>query len=101
MNPNLRVDIAMSLMRALWGEVTPNVRAVLARISGDEAFSVEFYVDGDVDDQFTEAASFIETEVIADFPARFNISHSVVRLDAPSKISLEDGVLVFLRKELN
>lgn len=99
MNPNLRVDIAMSLMRALWGEVTPNVRAVLARIRGEESFSIEFYVDGAVDDQFAEAASCIETEVMADFPARFDISHSVIRLDAPNKISLEDGILVFLRKE--
>lgn len=99
MSPNLRVDIAMSIMRALWGEVTPNVRAVLARIVGEDAFSIEFYVDGMVDDQFAEAASCVETEVMADFPARFEISHAVVRLDPPNKIPLEDGILVYHRKE--
>ena len=99
MNAELRVNVAMSLMRALWGEVTPNVRAVLARIAEGEAFSIEFYVDGQASEELMEAASCVETEVVADFPNTFDISYRVIRLDAPIKVPVGDGILVYLRKE--
>lgn len=99
MTPEFRVRIAMSVMRALLGEITSNVRTVLVRVSSDDEFLIEFYMDGDVSKEFIEAASCIETEVIADFPDEFDISHKVVRLDAPAKIPVGDGILIFLRKE--
>ena len=96
---NLRTEITMSLVRALWGEISPEVRAVLARIDGPSGFSVEFYVDAEVTAQFVDDASCIETEIVADFPAAFTISHRVIRLDAPGEIPVGDAVLVYLRKE--
>lgn len=89
----------MSLSRALWGEITPNVRAVLARIDGQKVFSIEFYLDGDTTSQFFEAASCIEGEAMGDFPENFDISHKIIRLDDPAKIPVKDGILVYLRKE--
>lgn len=99
MNHELRVRITMSLMRALWGEITPDVRAVLVRAIGEEAFSIEFYIDGDIAEDFAEAASCIEGEVMGDFPSKFDISHHVIRLDYPNEIPIEDGILIYLRKE--
>ncbi len=89
----------MSLVRALWGEVTPDVRAVLARLGEDDAISIEFYLEGEPAAEFAERASCIETEFMADFPEEFSISHEVKRLDSPNKIPIRDGVLIYLRKE--
>ncbi|MEZ5485069.1 MAG: hypothetical protein R3F01_07925 [Lysobacteraceae bacterium] len=91
----------MSLMRALLGEVTPYLRAVLARDVLPDGFQIEFYVDGPSEEAFREAASCIDTEVLADFPPEIQISHRVIRLDAPINIPVGDGLLVFLRKESN
>ena len=94
-----RIRIAMSLMRALWGEVTPYLRAVLARDAEPGGFQIEFYVDGSIEDDFFESASSIEGEVMGDFSPNTWISHRVIRLDAPISIPVGDGLLVFLRKE--
>lgn len=99
METSLRVKVAMSLMRALWGEITPAVRAVLARSRGEKAFLIEFYIDGDVPTQFAEAASCVEGEVMGDFSGEFDISHQVIQLNAPAKIPVGDGILVYFRKE--
>ena len=99
MNLDFRVKVAMSLMRALWGEITPEVRAVLARIDGGNSLTIEFYLDGDTVEQFVETASCVEGEVMGDFPVDFNISHKVMRLDAPKKVPIGDSVLVYFRKE--
>ncbi|MEF2148455.1 hypothetical protein [Aquilutibacter rugosus] len=100
MNPKLRVEVAMSLMRALWGEVTPDMRAVFVRVVGEHVFSIEFYIDGNSSEQLLEVASEIEGEVMGDFPSGIDISHKLIRLDAPAKIPVdEDGILIYLRKE--
>ena len=87
----------MSLMRALLGEVTPYLRAVLARDATSEGFHIEFYVDGPKEEDFFELASSIEAEVMGDFSPETEISHRIVRLDSPIKIPVGDGLLVFLR----
>lgn len=99
MDTNFRVSIAMSLMRALWGEIATNVRAVLARVGDGNVFTIEFYMDGGISEEFADTAACIETEVIADFPDTVDISHKLIRLDAPAKVPVGDGILVYLRKE--
>lgn len=100
MNPEIRVKLAMSLMRALWGEITPDVRAVLARVVEDNRFSIEFYMDGEIAERFLEAASNVEGEVMGDFSDSYEISHEVIRFDAPTKIPVDERcVLVYLRWE--
>lgn len=98
MSVDLSQQVTMSIVRALWGEITPDVRAVLGRIDGEKALTIEFYVDGEVEG-FAEIASCVESEVIADFPIGFEISHKVIRLDVPAPIPIADGILVYLRKE--
>lgn len=99
MHNDFRVSVAMSLMRALLGEITPNIRAVLVRPQEQDSFSIEVYVDGDVSEEDEEMASCVGTEVIADFPSNFDISQRVIRLDSPIKVPVGDGILVYLRKE--
>lgn len=92
-------EIRLSVMRALWGEVFPQLRAVVCRIEGPKEFAIEFFVDGVVTDEMVESLSCVETEVIADFPDDFQIGHKVVRLDVPERIPEGNGLLVYLRKE--
>ena len=98
MSADLQAEITMSLVRALWGEITPEVRAVIGRVEGPRAFSIEFYVDGEAE-KCVDAASCIEAEVLADFHEDFEISHSEVRLYSPNEIPIGNGFLVYLRKE--
>ena len=100
MNLEFRTAARLSVMRALWGEVTPDIRAVLIRPTGPAAFRIEFYLHGDTVAEFFESASIIEALTMADFPPETDISHDVIRLDAPGKIPVgEDGWLIFRRSE--
>ncbi|WP_282295027.1 hypothetical protein [Stenotrophomonas sp. PS02289] len=100
MNPDFRVAVRLSVMRALWGEVSVDVRAVVVRPTGPAAFRIEFYLHGDCVANFIESASIIEGLTMADFPPETDISHDIIRLDEPGKIPVgEDGLLVFKRRE--
>ena len=99
MGTELRVSVAMSLMRALWDQVTQEMRVVLARLERENAIFIEFYIDGSISRELAEIASYVETEVIADFSSIFYISHRLIRLDAPAKVPIGDGILIFSRKE--
>lgn len=99
MNTELRKDILLTTMKALWGEVFPKLRAVVCFVKADTEFEVGFFVDGAIEMNEREAMQCAVTEVIADFPANFRISESIVRLDAPAPIPTAEGLLVYLRKE--
>ena len=78
------------------------MRAVFVRVIGEEGFSIECYIDGSSDDSLLDTASEIDGEVMGDFPGEFDISHKIIRLDAPAKIPTDEtGILVYLRKEFN
>lgn len=94
---DLSVYLRLSLQRALLGNVTPNIRAVIAELSGKN-ISLLFYFEGEVDDD-DELASVIETEIIADFDDDFTVDTTVQRLDYPQRIKNTNGLLVYLRKE--
>lgn len=95
---DLSVYLRLSLQRALLGNVTPNIRAVIAELSGKN-ISLLFYFEGEVDDDDEELASVIETEIIADFDDDFTVDTTVQRLDYPQRIKNTKGLLVYLRKE--
>lgn len=91
--------VRLSVMRALWGEVFSQTRAVLCRQDAQNAFTIEFYVDGALNDELLESASCVESEVLADFPDDVTIRHQVIRVDAPSPIPRDNRLLVFMRRE--
>lgn len=90
--------IKLSLQRALLGNVTPNIRAVVVDIE-EKKITLLFYFDGETDGDDEELASVVETEVIADFDKVYSIDTKVQRLDRPQVIKNNNGILVYLRKE--
>ncbi|HDK6330971.1 hypothetical protein AAHY48_19675 [Klebsiella variicola subsp. variicola] len=92
------VYLKLSVQRALFGNVTPNIRAVVAELSGKN-ISLLFYFDGQIDDDDKELVSVIETEIIADFDEDFTVDTTVKRLDPPQPIKNKHGLLIYIRKE--
>lgn len=90
--------VKLSLQRALLGNVTPNIRAIVVEIE-ETKITLFFYFEGETDDDDEELASVVETEVIADFDEVYSIDTKVQRLDRPQVIKNNNGVLVYLRKE--
>ena len=88
----------LSLQRALLGNVTPNIRGVIALLDDNQIY-LTFYFDGEISESDEENASEIETEVIADFDEKYTIDTQIKRLDFPHRIKLDKGFLVYLRKE--
>lgn len=92
-----RVNVLLSLQRALLGEVFPALRAVTVEWS-DTSVKFFAYVDGEVQEEDEESISCVATEVTADFPAEVDVSWEVIRRDAPA--STQDGrITVYLRRE--
>lgn len=92
----MRADITLSVNRALWGEVFPELVGVTCQLHGSSAFELVFFVDAPIVEEWVEQICCIETEVIADFPADVEISHRIVETDQVSTSG--DGFLIFLRK---
>ncbi|WHP32245.1 hypothetical protein QMG90_04745 [Trabulsiella odontotermitis] len=90
--------VRLSLQRALLGNVTPNIRAVVVELK-NKNISLLFYFDGEPNDDDEELVSVVETEVIADFDEDFVIEAIATRLDYPQPIKNTNGMLVFLRNE--
>lgn len=95
-----RTSAILSLNRALWGEVFPELRA--ARIRWDnEKVSLFFYCDGEISDDDRESLECVGTEVLAEFPDH-DLEVNILRCDYPKPIPQNDAsnmTLVYLRKE--
>lgn len=97
MNENLRSDIVLSVNRALLGEVFPELVAVSCEVEDERKFELTFFVDSELPAFKVEDISCIETEVIADFPSNFEISHKVVN-SRQASLPASDAFWIFLRK---
>jgi len=90
--------MSMSVNRALLGEVSCGVRAVLIKADA-KAIYVKAIFDGPISDDDRESISLVGTYVAADFDA-FNVFDDCVRIDRPEAIPRDARWnLVFLRKE--
>jgi len=88
----------LSIQRALLGEVSGKLRAVIFSVSG-LLLSIRFYFDGEIDDDDFESASCVETEVLADYGDDWTVSVKCLRLDVSEPI-LDQGFWVFRRREV-
>ena len=82
-----RQNLALSLVRALWGEVHPELRQ--ASIEADEsAFVVRlrFEYDGAAEGPAQESCSCAAAEVIADFPAPWDLDEQHVAAPLPGPL---------------
>jgi hypothetical protein len=92
-----RVRAILSMNRALWGEVSPALRA--ARIKWNEKqVHLFFYYDGEISEKDHESAECVATEVIADFP-ELNFEVDILQWDYPKPIPQNEGELVYKRRE--
>lgn len=99
MSAELRNQLLLSVMRALWGEAFGSLRALACFLSSKKSVVIVFYVDGAIGDGDRESIENVVTEVISDFPDEVAISHDVLRVDYPLPLDLGDGLLVYRRKE--
>ena len=92
------VRARLNIQRALLGEVSGKLRAVIFSVS-ELILDIRFYFDGEIDDDDFESASCVETEVIADYEGDWTVTVKCLRLDASEPI-LDQGVWVFKRREI-
>lgn len=83
--------------RALWGEVSPALRA--GRIKwDDEEIRLFFYYDGEISEEDHESAELVATKVIAGYP-EYRLEVDILRWDYPKPLPTDVGELVYKRRE--
>jgi hypothetical protein len=96
-NQELIIGVRLSLQRALLGEVSSNLRAVVFSIT-DLTIDARFYFDGPISQEDEESTSCVETEVLADYDQEYTVTARCIRLDFPAPIS-DNGIWIYLRRE--
>src|SRR5262245_54432559 len=91
------VRARLSAQRALLGEVSPALRAVVLSVNNG-IVEVRCYFDGPVRPQDEESISCVETEMIADCGPGEEVKARCIQLDAPKPIS-DEGLWVYYRQE--
>lgn len=94
---NINTLTRLSIQRALLGEVSVLLRAVVFSIK-DKNIDIRFYLDGLLNEKDKESVSCVETEIIADYEEDYAIAVSCIRLDFPQPIN-DDGIWVYQRRE--
>jgi hypothetical protein len=95
----LRVRLLLSLQRALWGAVYPQLRQT--SIEADEhahLIRVRFEYDGKPTDEVLDACQIAATEVIADFAGPWTIDDQHCEVPFPLKLNRLEH-LAYLRAE--
>ena len=95
---DLKEYLIFSVRRALFGNITRNIKYVVADLLGNK-ISIIFYFDGGINDDDQEAVSVIETEVIADFDNDFVIEAMAKYIDSSHVMENMNDFLVYLRKD--
>jgi hypothetical protein len=91
----------LSMQRALLGEVTPELRAVVVDVLEKESLLyIRFYYDGPVSEELMNLWDCVITETTADFGPDVVFDYAIERLDYPQKIP-ERGRYAYLRNEEN
>ncbi len=97
MNPHDRSDLLFSVNRALWGEVSPNMRRVEAKADG-YIILLRFYFDGEPSSEDRNSVSCAGAEVIADFSDEYVIEEEIIRLDAPERLPADPNRMAIYRR---
>ena len=86
---DVRTLALLSVQRALWGRVTPNLRGVGVSWSAD-AVRCRFVYSGAVDEEL-ELLGEAETEMIADMPGDTEVAFTVEVDGQPGHLELASG----------
>ncbi|GBF07290.1 hypothetical protein DAERI_130120 [Deinococcus aerius] len=92
-----RATVALSVVRALLGAVTPEIRRVGFVMDG-RRIQILCIHDGAPSESLSEEMNDVEAEILGDFAADVSVEIQLVRLDAPAAIERE-AVWVYARKE--
>ncbi|UKJ63777.1 hypothetical protein H1Q78_19650 [Cellulosimicrobium cellulans] len=92
-------SVLLSLQRALWDVVTPNLRGVAVR-ADHPRIAARFLFENDPSEDDRENVSLAETYTTADFPSEVEVDFSPVRVPVAEPRDLCPGESwVYLRKE--
>jgi hypothetical protein len=90
--------VAASVGRALWGEVSPELRSVRFKASGRNIV-LRFTYEGDPGDDQREAMGVVGAEVAADFPDA-SITEEAITIASDSEVAYaERWQTAYARKE--
>ncbi len=96
---NFKQDVLMYLLRALWGMITPDMRAIRASWA-DGVAGATFIYDHPVKESDWEIVSEVETEVIADLPPDVATDFDAIHLTDNQLPALpKDSWWVYVRRE--
>ncbi|WP_308797701.1 hypothetical protein [Agromyces silvae] len=96
---SFRVRVLLSVQRAMWDLVTPNLRAV-AVAAQEPNIRLRFMFENDPSEDDHENVSLAETYVIADFEDSVSVDATCVWLPVPVSRDLDIGEeWVYMRKE--
>jgi hypothetical protein len=98
---DLRIEALLSIQRALWEKVTPDLRAVAMLIDGDAAsghVSARFLYEGAAGEVQRECVSIAEAEFAADFSQAISTDFVAVEDVAERKLASGEE-WVYLRWE--
>jgi hypothetical protein len=91
------VTVLLSMQRALWEQVTPNLRAVSVDLRDGEAVTARFLYDGPIGEVERECTSLAETYCIADMPPDVPVTFNAVERAARDLLPGEEWV--YMRRE--
>ncbi len=91
------IDARLSIQRALLGEITPELRAIVFSVD-TQILDVRFYFNGPLTEEVRESVSCVETEILADYDPEVMVSVHCIQLDYPAQID-DSGVWVYQRRE--
>lgn len=92
-----RGAVLLSMQRALWEQVTPNLRAVSVALRDGQAVAARFLYDGPIGEVERECTSLAETYCIADMPPDVSVTFSAVERAARDLLPGEEWV--YMRRE--
>lgn len=96
-----RQQLLLSAGRALWGEISPNVRAVAVGCN-DKSLHLIYYLDSPTEENY-ESVHNVAGEIMADFPSGTFVSSKEECIESAEPIKELDALdgWVYIRKEGN
>lgn len=92
-----RVAMLLSIQRALWEQVTPNLRGVTVAIHNGQAVTARFLYEDSIGDVERECTSLAETHFIADMP--HDVPVTFYPIEHATRELLPGEEWVYLRRE--
>lgn len=91
-----RVRAILSMNRAMWGEISPTLRAIQISWNTEKIY-IFYYYDGEIADEDRFSAECISTEMMAGYPD-YELEENIIQWNYPKPIP-DNGELVYMRRE--